>query len=103
MNTQGDQPAEMPFLPDPRTQADLEKEFTTLRISQRQLQLIREAMRHYRETKCPLDGNGDWCSLLTWRENIHTGAIELCCLGNCEEWAGELDVLAENATPDEAR
>jgi hypothetical protein len=45
-----------------------------------------EAAEHYCATRCPLATGEGSCPMLTWREGVHTGAIERVCKGSPAAW-----------------
>ncbi len=62
----------------------------TLKLNKRETRLVIEALDHFRETNCPIEGKGEECALIFWSENVHTGALEKNCIGSCDRL---IDVL----------
>ena len=50
-----------------------------------------EAAEHYCATRCPLRCGEGSCPMLTWRENVHTGAIERVCKASPAAWRERFD------------
>ncbi|MBI2322552.1 MAG: hypothetical protein HYU88_10840 [Chloroflexi bacterium] len=78
-------------VPPPATDRPLE-----LALSAVERAFLRAAIAHYCAACCPLLSGQDWCPLLTWRESVHSGAIERVCLVPFAAW---LERLAEPAGP----
>jgi hypothetical protein len=45
-----------------------------------------EAVEHFCATRCPLATGEGSCPMLTWREGVHTGAIERICKVPASAW-----------------
>lgn len=63
-----------------------------LEFNRRQVRLLLDALDHYRKTKCPANTGEGECAMLSWEEDIHTGAIERACTGSCGEFVDDLVV-----------
>lgn len=65
-----------------------------LALSAAERAFLRAAIAHYCATCCPLLAANEWCPMLAWQENVHSGAIERVCLVPCARW---MERLAEPA------
>ncbi|MBI2952937.1 MAG: hypothetical protein HYY30_01380 [Chloroflexi bacterium] len=63
---------------------------TTLELNKREARLLLEALDHYRDTRCPFDGNGDECAMMFWTESVHSGALQRTCIGCCDRLIAEI-------------
>lgn len=63
-------------------------------LSAPELQFLLDAVTYYCATHCPLDHDEGWCPLLSWRESVHSGAIERACVAPYETWRTRLATLA---------
>lgn len=72
-----------------------EESRVTLRLSRREVRFLIEAVDHFLETRCPTFAEGDECAMLSWEEDVHSGALERVCVERCEMLIDRL--LAEAA------
>jgi hypothetical protein len=72
-----------------------------IELNRRQLRFLVEAVQYYHESCCPGEGKGVECGMLTWGEDVHTGALERACALSCGETIAKLlsdEVLASFPT-----
>ena len=73
-----------------RVSSGEEERKVSLQVSRRQLRFLIQAANHFLESQCPLAERGEECAMLSWEEDVHSGAIERVCSFHCEEWIDEL-------------
>lgn len=80
----------------PRTGEELEQPTAKITVTKRQLAFLIEAIEHFHDTRCPLEGADSGCGLRTWHEDASTGAMALLCPTACTSWR---DTLIEEVVP----
>lgn len=50
-----------------------------------------ETVEHYCATRCPLRAGEGSCPMLTWRESVHSGAIDRVCRTAPNAWRERFD------------
>ncbi len=71
-------------------EAGAEEPTATIQVTRRELRFLLQAIQYYHDTCCPSEGSDASCAMLTWGEDIHTGAIESECAHSCQELIAEL-------------
>jgi len=69
---------------------ELDGPTVNLELNKRQLRFMLQAVEHYGETMCPLEGKSEECALMLWTESQQTGAIQRDCGNRCGAWLGKL-------------
>ncbi len=83
-----------------------EQPTATLKVTRRELRFLLQAIQYYHDTCCPTESSGAECAMLTWGEDVHSGAIETACAHNCQEWIKDLlspEVLSQFPQRSQAR
>jgi hypothetical protein len=71
-------------------EAGAEQPTATIKVTRRDLAFLLQAIQYYHDMCCPGEGHDAQCAMVTWGEDVHTGAIEMSCPHRCQEWIEEL-------------